>query len=155
MAAEIFTADWAHLWADKINGNADYKKAAAKWEGAIAMIMTADGDMGIEEERIVIADVRPLPVHDHVLIGSHRLPLPTPSVRPPRRFRLLLRRHGAKELAIIQHLGPQTVVDQVAQMFDELPIDVLADGRANLAPIYSNSDHPRCRLASLHFPSLP
>jgi putative sterol carrier protein len=57
MAAEIFTDDWAHLWADKINENADYKKAAAKWEGAIAMVMTPDGDMGIEKERIVIADL--------------------------------------------------------------------------------------------------
>jgi putative sterol carrier protein len=57
MAAEIFTADWAQLWADKINTNAEYKKAATKWEGAIAMVMTPDGDMGIPEERIVIADL--------------------------------------------------------------------------------------------------
>ena len=57
MAAEIFTSDWADLWADAINANADYKKAATKWEGAIGMIMTVDGDMGIPEERIVIADL--------------------------------------------------------------------------------------------------
>jgi len=57
MPAEIFTADWATLWNDAINANADYKAAATKWEGAIGMIMTADGDMGISEERIVIADL--------------------------------------------------------------------------------------------------
>ena len=57
MAAEIFTEDWAQLWGDKINSNDDYKHAAAKWEGAIAMIMTSDGDMGIPEERVVVADL--------------------------------------------------------------------------------------------------
>jgi putative sterol carrier protein len=57
MAAEIFTEDWAEAWSDKINGNADYKKAAEKWEGAIAMVMTPDGDMGIPEDRIVVADL--------------------------------------------------------------------------------------------------
>ncbi len=57
MAAEIFTEDWAQLWGDEINSNGDYKKAAAKWEGAIAMIMTSDGDMGIPDERVVVADL--------------------------------------------------------------------------------------------------
>ena len=57
MAAEIFTDDWAALWNDSINGNQEYKKAAAKWEGAIAMLMTADPAMGIAEDRIVIADL--------------------------------------------------------------------------------------------------
>ncbi len=57
MAAEIFTADWAQLWKDSINANDDYKKAAAKWEGAIGMLMTPDLEMGIPEERIVIADL--------------------------------------------------------------------------------------------------
>ena len=57
MAAEIFTSDWALLWNDAINANADYKKAATKWEGAIGLMMTVDGDMGIPSERIVIADL--------------------------------------------------------------------------------------------------
>ena len=57
MAAEIFTADWALLWNDSINANQNYKKAAEKWEGAIAMVMTPDPAMGIPEERIVIADL--------------------------------------------------------------------------------------------------
>ena len=57
MAEEIFTEDWAKIWNDKINENEDYKKAATKWEGAIGMLMTPDADMGIPEERIVIADL--------------------------------------------------------------------------------------------------
>jgi putative sterol carrier protein len=57
MAAEIFTEDWAQLWNDAINDNADYKKAAAKWEGAIGMVMTADPAMGIPSERVVVADL--------------------------------------------------------------------------------------------------
>ncbi|MDX2436302.1 MAG: Fis family transcriptional regulator [Acidobacteriota bacterium] len=57
MAAEIFTEDWASLWNDSINANSDYKKAATKWEGAIAMLMTADPAMGISEDRVVIADL--------------------------------------------------------------------------------------------------
>jgi putative sterol carrier protein len=57
MAAEIFTDDWAQLWSDSINANENYKKAATKWEGAIAMVMTPDADMGIPEERMVIADL--------------------------------------------------------------------------------------------------
>jgi putative sterol carrier protein len=57
MAAEIFTDAWAQLWNDKINANTDYKKAAEKWEGAIAMVMKPDPTMGIPEERIVIADL--------------------------------------------------------------------------------------------------
>jgi len=57
MAAEIFTSDWADLWTAAINANADYKKAATKWEGAIGLVMTVDGDMGIPSERIVVADL--------------------------------------------------------------------------------------------------
>ena len=57
MAAEIFTKDWALLWNDSINANENYKKAATKWEGAIGLIMTSDGDMGVLEERAVIADL--------------------------------------------------------------------------------------------------
>ena len=57
MAAEIFTDDWAQLWAERINANDDYRKAAEKWEGAIGLEMTADSDMGIPEDRVVIADL--------------------------------------------------------------------------------------------------
>ena len=57
MATEIFTDAWAQQWNDSINDNERYKKAATKWEGAIALQMMPDTDMGIPEERIVIADL--------------------------------------------------------------------------------------------------
>jgi len=57
MAAEIFTSGWATLWSDQINANAAYKAAATRWEGAIALVMTPDPEMGIPDERIVIADL--------------------------------------------------------------------------------------------------
>ncbi len=57
MAAEIFTHDWALLWGDEINGNGEYKKAAARWEGAIALHMTPDPAMGIPTDRVVVADL--------------------------------------------------------------------------------------------------
>ncbi len=57
MASEIFTDEWAQDWHEAINDNENYKKAAAKWEGAIGMVMTADSDMGIPEERMVVADL--------------------------------------------------------------------------------------------------
>ena len=57
MAAEIFTQPWAEEWAAKINDNAQYRKAAATWEGAIGMVMAVDGDMGVDTERVVVADL--------------------------------------------------------------------------------------------------
>lgn len=57
MAAEIFTEKWAKVWEKKINTNAAYKKAAANWEGAIALVMTADSSRGIPKERAVVADL--------------------------------------------------------------------------------------------------
>ncbi len=57
MAAEIFTEKWAQAWGKNIAANAAYKKAAANWEGAIALVMTADGSRGIPTERAVVADL--------------------------------------------------------------------------------------------------
>ncbi|MBI4914941.1 MAG: Fis family transcriptional regulator [Acidobacteria bacterium] len=57
MAAEIFNDKWAKAWGKKINENGAYKKAAANWEGAMVLVMSADKDFGIAEERAVIADL--------------------------------------------------------------------------------------------------
>ena len=57
MASEIFTDKWAKAWDKKINENAAYRKAAANWEGAIVLVMTADPDFGIGADRAVIADL--------------------------------------------------------------------------------------------------
>jgi len=57
MAAEIFTEAWAAEWGEKINSNENYRAAAARWEGAIGLVMTVDPSMGISEPRSVVADL--------------------------------------------------------------------------------------------------
>lgn len=57
MAAEIFTEKWAKSWGKKIKENEAYRKAAANWEGAIVLLMSADASKGIGEDRAVIADL--------------------------------------------------------------------------------------------------
>ena len=57
MATEIFSEAWANAWCEQINENEDYERAAQKWEGAIVLVMTADPDFGVTEERAVIADL--------------------------------------------------------------------------------------------------
>ncbi len=57
MSAEIFTQGWADEWCAKINTNDAYRKAAARWEGAIALVMSAQAEMGIPEQRAVVADL--------------------------------------------------------------------------------------------------
>jgi putative sterol carrier protein len=57
MAAEIFTEKWAKAWGKGVNENAAYRKAAANWEGAIALVMTQDSSRGITTERSVVADL--------------------------------------------------------------------------------------------------
>jgi len=57
MSAEIFTQEWAVLWSECINQSEAYRKAAATWEGAIALIMSVDESMGIPTERFVVADL--------------------------------------------------------------------------------------------------
>ena len=57
MAAEIFTQEWALRWSEKINQNPSYRKAAATWEGELALIMSADAEMGIPDARAVVADL--------------------------------------------------------------------------------------------------
>lgn len=57
MGEEIFTDAWAKKWGEKINSNQDYRKAAANWEGAIVLLMSADEGRGIPSDRAVIADL--------------------------------------------------------------------------------------------------
>lgn len=57
MGAEIFTDGWAKEWGEQINANQNYRKAAANWEGAIVLLMTADSTRGVAVDRAVIADL--------------------------------------------------------------------------------------------------
>lgn len=54
---EIFTDPWATAWCRAIHASDDYRRAAAGWEGAVAVVMTPDPAMGIGGERAVFLDL--------------------------------------------------------------------------------------------------
>jgi putative sterol carrier protein len=57
MIPEVFTQGWAEAWCSALNGSAAYREAAASWEGAVALVMTADPEAGAPEARAVLLDV--------------------------------------------------------------------------------------------------
>lgn len=47
----IFPSDeWLRIYQDRINGSAEYREAAATWEGAIAFVFEAEPDRGVPED---------------------------------------------------------------------------------------------------------
>lgn len=54
---EAFTAEWAEAWCAALNANSAYRSAAAGWEGAVALVMHADGTPGIAARRAVFVDL--------------------------------------------------------------------------------------------------
>lgn len=47
----IFPSDeWLRIYQDRINGSAEYREAAATWEGAIAFVFGAEPDRGVPED---------------------------------------------------------------------------------------------------------
>jgi putative sterol carrier protein len=42
--------DWLHDYVDQINGSADYKEAAATWEGDVCYVFEAEPDKGVPDE---------------------------------------------------------------------------------------------------------
>ena len=58
MIPEVFTQDWAEAWCAALNASVAYREAAAQWEGAVALVMTADADAGVPEQRAVYLDVQ-------------------------------------------------------------------------------------------------
>ena len=57
MGYEIFTKEWVNAWAEELNLNEKYKEAAQKWEGETVLVLKADPDMGLGEDRTVILDL--------------------------------------------------------------------------------------------------
>jgi putative sterol carrier protein len=51
--SEIFTDDWARQWCRAVRDNETYRQAAAGWEGAILVVMSADPAMGVPRSRAV------------------------------------------------------------------------------------------------------
>lgn len=56
-AFELFTAPWADAYRDAVNANEAYGKAAADWEGPIALHLVRDPAKGVESDRAVLLDL--------------------------------------------------------------------------------------------------
>lgn len=57
MPTEVFTHEWALAWGEELRVSDAYRDAAGGWEGAIALVMEADPDLGIETDRAVLLDL--------------------------------------------------------------------------------------------------
>ena len=57
MAPEVFSDEWAQAWGEQMRGGAAYRQAAARWEGAVVLVMEADAGLGVPVERAVCADL--------------------------------------------------------------------------------------------------
>lgn len=54
---EIFTDAWARAWGEELRGSESYRAAAASWEGAIALTLEGDPDLGPPDDRTVLLDL--------------------------------------------------------------------------------------------------
>lgn len=57
MATEVFTDEWAKAWQRELNRSEAYAQAAATWEWPLVLVMEADPDEGILEDRAVYVDL--------------------------------------------------------------------------------------------------
>ncbi len=57
MPVEILSEAWATAWCHALNSSETYRSAAASWEGAVAIVMTADEAQGVAERRAVYLDL--------------------------------------------------------------------------------------------------
>lgn len=47
----VFPSDeWLQIYRDRINASPEYREAAATWEGAIAFVLEAEPDRGVQED---------------------------------------------------------------------------------------------------------
>lgn len=57
MEPEVFTAPWAEAWCAELNASEPYRKAAARWEGALVLVMTENPAMGVGKTRRLFLDL--------------------------------------------------------------------------------------------------
>lgn len=62
---QVFTEEWCTACCERLNARAGYRTAAAQWEGAVVLLMTADPALGIDADRAVFMDL-----HHGVCRGS-------------------------------------------------------------------------------------
>jgi putative sterol carrier protein len=54
---EAFTPEWAAAWHAALDASEEYRRAAATWEGAVALVMHPDPALGIAARRAVFLDL--------------------------------------------------------------------------------------------------
>lgn len=54
MAIEAFSQAWAQEWCGILNSRPAYQKAAATWEGAVALVMTRDASAHSERKTVFL-----------------------------------------------------------------------------------------------------
>jgi putative sterol carrier protein len=55
---EVFTGEWCVACCEQMNQRESYRTAAAGWQGAVVLLMSADAAHGIEADRAVWLDMR-------------------------------------------------------------------------------------------------
>jgi putative sterol carrier protein len=63
---EVFTGQWAAACCERLNQRDAYRTAAATWEGAIVLVMSADPAAGVAGDRAVYIDA-----HRGACRGAH------------------------------------------------------------------------------------
>jgi putative sterol carrier protein/predicted XRE-type DNA-binding protein len=58
MPHHVFSEDWVNAWAAEIRASDDYRRAAERWEWPVALVIRADADGGIPDDRHVYLDLR-------------------------------------------------------------------------------------------------
>jgi putative sterol carrier protein len=54
----LFPSDeWVSVYRDRINGSAEYREAAATWEGAVAFVFEAEPDHGVPQDLCAYLDL--------------------------------------------------------------------------------------------------
>lgn len=54
---EAFTPEWATAWHAALDSSEAYRRAAATWEGAVALVMHPDPALGVPARRAVFLDL--------------------------------------------------------------------------------------------------
>ncbi len=54
MSILAFSTEWAEAWASALNVHEDYRQAAARWEGSVAAVVSADDARGVLEHAVFL-----------------------------------------------------------------------------------------------------
>ncbi|MEM7482559.1 MAG: SCP2 sterol-binding domain-containing protein [Acidobacteriota bacterium] len=58
MNPHAFTQPWIDAWRDELVASEEFRAAGARWQGAIAFVMTPEPELGMPDERCAWLDLR-------------------------------------------------------------------------------------------------